>query len=102
MFLPPGFSGSLCEVNDDDCASSPCPSSSVCVDGVNSYTCICADDKIGDGCYKGERGGGGGRELVGWGEGGGGGERERVDGVNSSCTDICAIDKICNGCFKVM
>lgn len=40
---PPGFTGSLCEVNIDDCAEHQCQNGAMCVDGVNSYKCACRD-----------------------------------------------------------
>ena len=30
-----------CEININECDSSPCQNKGVCVDGVNSYTCSC-------------------------------------------------------------
>ena len=40
-----GYSGVSCEVNIDECASSPC-NSGTCVDGVNKYTCVCPTDGV--------------------------------------------------------
>lgn len=40
---PPGFSGPLCEINIDDCIEHQCQNGALCVDGVNSYKCICRD-----------------------------------------------------------
>ena len=36
-----GYTGPSCEVNIDDCLSAICPNNSMCVDGINSYECIC-------------------------------------------------------------
>lgn len=36
----PGFTGSHCEVDVNDCASSPCVNG-LCVDEVGGYTCYC-------------------------------------------------------------
>ena len=36
-----GYTGSSCEANIDDCVSAICPNNSMCVDGVNSYKCVC-------------------------------------------------------------
>jgi hypothetical protein len=38
-----GFDGERCAHNIDDCASSPCANSATCIDGVDTYTCKCAD-----------------------------------------------------------
>jgi len=40
---PPGFTGPLCEINIDDCLDHQCQNGAMCVDGVNSYRCICRD-----------------------------------------------------------
>lgn len=39
----PGFTGPLCETNIDDCAEHQCQNGAICVDGVQSYKCICRD-----------------------------------------------------------
>ena len=37
----PGFTGTHCESNIDDCAGNPCRNAGTCVDGVNGFTCKC-------------------------------------------------------------
>ena len=44
-----GYTGSRCEINIDDCQSAVCPNNSMCVDGVNSYQCICNPDFMQNG-----------------------------------------------------
>ncbi|KAM6954021.1 protein jagged-2b [Aplochiton taeniatus] len=39
----PGFSGTYCHENVNDCAINPCQNGGTCIDGVNSYQCICPD-----------------------------------------------------------
>ena len=36
-----GYTGRNCEVNVDDCVSVTCPNNRVCMDGVNTFECIC-------------------------------------------------------------
>jgi len=38
---PTGFSGSRCEVNINDCLSSPCLNNGTCLDQVDGYLCDC-------------------------------------------------------------
>lgn len=40
-------SGSLCEVEVNECISSPCLNEGVCVDEVNKFTCSCASGFTG-------------------------------------------------------
>ena len=47
-----GFSGTHCEVNIDDCVGHDCANGSVCVDGINAFTCAraCEDGWTGTRC----------------------------------------------------
>lgn len=46
----PGFSGTQCEQNIDECESSPCKNGATCVDLVNNYQCNCAAGFSGPNC----------------------------------------------------
>lgn len=46
----PGFNGSDCEVDVDECEDVDCPGNSTCVDRVNSYSCVCNDGFEGENC----------------------------------------------------
>ena len=47
FFVFSSYSGQLCEVDTDECASSPCEQDGTCDDEVNGYTCECPDEYIG-------------------------------------------------------
>uniref|UniRef100_A0A8C6M2C5 Delta-like protein n=1 Tax=Nothobranchius furzeri TaxID=105023 RepID=A0A8C6M2C5_NOTFU len=38
-----GFTGTYCHENVNDCASSPCKNGGTCIDGINSFECVCPD-----------------------------------------------------------
>ena len=42
--------GHNCELNTDDCASSPCKNGATCTDEVFDYTCTCASGWTGKNC----------------------------------------------------
>ena len=46
FFIP----GHNCEINTDDCASSPCRNGATCNDGIFAYTCTCATGWTGKNC----------------------------------------------------
>ena len=41
FLLCPGFEGSVCGHNVDDCPNHNCQNGGICVDGVNTYNCRC-------------------------------------------------------------
>lgn len=45
IFFPlrclPGFSGQFCEININECSSSPCQHGANCEDHINGYVCKC-------------------------------------------------------------
>ena len=47
---PPGFTGTQCEIDIDDCTPNPCLNGGACTDGVNSYTCQCPVGFTGADC----------------------------------------------------
>ena len=49
----PGFTGSLCEFNIDDCTGVDCSGHGQCVDGVNSFSCSCDLGFTGAMCNRG-------------------------------------------------
>ncbi|XP_078575910.1 uncharacterized protein LOC144861769 [Branchiostoma floridae x Branchiostoma japonicum] len=49
----PGYTGSMCETDIDECASSPCMNGATCVDGVNSFSCTCNRGYTGVYCEQG-------------------------------------------------
>ena len=44
------MTGVLCDINIDECASHKCKGESTCVDGMNSYTCLCPPGMEGEFC----------------------------------------------------
>jgi hypothetical protein len=42
--------GKNCEVDIDECLSSPCENNGNCTDGDNRYICACKDGFMGDNC----------------------------------------------------
>lgn len=48
-----GFSGKLCQVDEDECESNPCLNGATCKDEVGSYTCRCPPGFNGTRCETG-------------------------------------------------
>lgn len=42
-----GFSGALCQLDVDECASTPCRNGAKCVDQPDGYECRCAEGEAG-------------------------------------------------------
>ncbi|CAH1775425.1 unnamed protein product [Owenia fusiformis] len=46
----PGFTGTRCTINIDECQSQPCQNGGTCIDGVNAYRCRCTSSFTGTNC----------------------------------------------------
>uniref|UniRef100_T1GJX0 EGF-like domain-containing protein n=1 Tax=Megaselia scalaris TaxID=36166 RepID=T1GJX0_MEGSC len=46
----PGFHGTNCTENIDDCQNHMCQNGGTCVDGINDYVCKCPEDYTGKYC----------------------------------------------------
>lgn len=46
------LSGKHCQVDIDDCASSPCLNGGMCIDKVNGFVCNCSERWMGDRCER--------------------------------------------------
>lgn len=46
----PGWSGTTCDVNINECASNPCRNGGTCTDLVNGFNCTCVDPFMGAVC----------------------------------------------------
>ncbi len=47
-FSVPGFTGTNCDTNIDDCPGNLCQNGATCIDGINSYTCHCPPTYTGN------------------------------------------------------
>ncbi|XP_030670838.1 aggrecan core protein isoform X1 [Nomascus leucogenys] len=47
---PPGYTGKHCNIDIDECLSSPCLNGATCVDAIDSFTCLCLPSYGGDLC----------------------------------------------------
>ena len=46
----PGYDGSNCSNDIDNCVPNPCQNGGTCADGINSYTCNCVAGYTGSDC----------------------------------------------------
>ncbi|XP_063170294.1 aggrecan core protein [Candoia aspera] len=47
---PPGYMGEYCDIDVDECHSSPCLNGATCVDGIRTFTCLCLPSYGGNRC----------------------------------------------------
>lgn len=50
----PGYTGTTCEEDIDECASQPCQNGATCIDGVSEFSCTCPPGYSGSYCENGK------------------------------------------------
>ena len=46
----PGYNGTLCDVNINECSPNPCQNNGTCTDDIDSYNCSCVTGYTGTDC----------------------------------------------------
>lgn len=46
----PGFTGTQCEIDIDECSTAPCLNGGTCLDHINSFKCACSMGFTGNRC----------------------------------------------------
>ena len=46
----PGYTGSMCDTNINECDPNPCVNNNTCIDEINDYTCNCTNEWMGKNC----------------------------------------------------
>ena len=46
----PGYAGTHCETDEDECAGRPCLNGGICTDEINNYRCSCTSGFTGKNC----------------------------------------------------
>lgn len=49
-YCVPGFTGTYCQIDINECLSSPCSNNATCVDLINAYECQCPSGYTGENC----------------------------------------------------
>lgn len=49
-YCVPGYTGTYCQIDINECLSQPCSNNSTCVDGINRYECRCPAGYTGHAC----------------------------------------------------
>lgn len=49
-YCVPGYTGTYCQIDINECLSMPCSNNATCVDRINSYECKCPSGYTGDNC----------------------------------------------------
>ncbi|CAF0711480.1 unnamed protein product [Brachionus calyciflorus] len=49
-YCVPGYTGTYCQIDINECLSMPCSNNATCIDRINSYECKCPSGYTGDNC----------------------------------------------------
>lgn len=49
-YCVPGYTGTYCQIDINECLSSPCSNNATCIDLINAYECRCPSGYTGENC----------------------------------------------------